>query len=271
MKNSIITTNRNNKISKERIHTNNQLKKWDVIVVLTLLIIIWHIASLNYSPIVLPSPLLTFKTLIEIIKSEDFFLQISTTLKRLLIGLLLSITVGSILGILMGVNNKLKKIIELIVYIVQSIPPILFMTLAMIWFGLDGNATIFIVFIASVSILVINIKEGLENIDPKLIEMAKIFNFSNVQMIKDVIVPSLKTYFSSGLIVMVGLGWKLVIMGEVLSSGVGLGAQITDARVNIETNKVFAWGIVIVVFCFLLQKLVDMLFNLRNMEKRYDC
>lgn len=222
-----------------------------------------------YSPMILPGPELTLKSLDKVIKSDEFFMEVFVTIKRFFIGMLSSFLVGSIVGILMGINEKLKNLLEPLVYLVQSIPPILFMTLAMIWFGLDGQATIFIVFIASVSVLAINVKEGFDNIDPKLIEMANIFNFSKSEMISNVILPSLKTYFKSGLIVMTGLGWKLVMMGEVLSSGTGLGAQITDARFNLETDKVFAWGIIIIILCFLSQKLVNLLFEFKNVESKY--
>jgi NitT/TauT family transport system permease protein len=46
-------------------------------------------------------------------------------------------------------------------------------------------------------------------------------------------------------------------MGEVLSSGTGLGSQITEGRLTLETNKVFAWSIIVIVLCYLSQKIID--------------
>ena len=130
---------------------------------------------------------------------------------------------------------------EPLVYFIQATPPILYMTLAMIWFGLNGNATIFIVFMGSAPVMSINITEGFESIDTKLIEMGRVFKFSKSKMMGNIIIPSLKVYFKTGLITVFSFGWKLVIMGEVLSASTGLGAQITDARVNLETEKVFEY------------------------------
>jgi NitT/TauT family transport system permease protein len=145
------------------------------------------------------------------------------------------------------------------------------MALAMIWFGLDGQATVFIICIAGTPVMAVNIKEGFENIDVKLMEMGKVFKFSPMEMIVEIIMPSLKAYFKSGLIIVVGLGWKLVVMGEVLSSGTGLGAQITDARMNLETNKVFAWGIIIIMLCFLSQKIIALILDFKPLRrKNYD-
>ncbi|WP_129600347.1 ABC transporter permease [Anaerophilus nitritogenes] len=153
---------------------------------------------------------------------------------------------------------------EPVFHIIQATPPISWLALGIIWFGLDGKATVFIVFIVSIPIMIINIVEGFENIDPKLIEMARIFHFSKRDVLFDIIFPSLKSYFKSGITIAVGLGWKLVIMGEVLSSSTGIGAQITNARLNIETGKVLAWTIIVILLGVLSQNLIDFVFDFEN-------
>lgn len=257
---------------------NNNFKDCDrrssgigIIIISLLFLMLWQGLSHIYTPLILPSPTLTFKSLVKILHSECFFLELFSTLQRLLIGLLTSISVGSIFGILMGCSKKIKQLFEPLVYLVQATPPILYMTLAMLWFGLNGRATIFIVFIGSAPVMAVNIKEGFENIDVKLIEMGKAFKFSRSKMIAEIIIPSLNAYFKTGLITVFSFGWKLVVMGEVLSSSTGLGAQITDARMNLETNMVFAWGIIIILLCFLFQKITSKLFDFKlKRRKKYD-
>jgi NitT/TauT family transport system permease protein len=236
-----------------------------------ILLLIWQGLSMVYPPLLLPGPGLTLRTLLTILQSGDLWPEVSVTLQRLVIALLLSIFVGTLFGILMGGNKKLKELFEPIVYLIQAVPPILYMTIAMIWFGLNGRATIFIVFIGSAPVMTVTIKEGFENIDSKLIEMGKAFQFTHREIITEIILPSLNAYFKAGLITVFSFGWKLVVMGEVLSASTGLGAQITDARVNLETNMVFAWGIIVVLLCFLFQKLTSTLFELRpKRRKNYD-
>ena len=242
-----------------------------ILIITCILVLLWQGLSLIYSPLVLPSPALTFQSLYRIIQSGRFWPEIVVTLKRLVIALLLAIAAGSILGIIMGANQRLRKLFEPIVYLVQSVPPILYMTLAMIWFGLNGTATIFIVFIGSAPVMAVTIKEGFENIDLKLIEMGKAFKFCKSETIREIILPSLSAYFKAGLITVFSFGWKLVVMGEVLSASTGLGAQITDARMNLETNMVFAWGMIVVLLCFLFQKLTAKIFDFKpKRRKNYD-
>ncbi len=231
-------------------------------------IVVWQLLAEMYGSMVLPGPLLTCKTLINIIKEDNVFVEIYVTLQRLIAGLFVSIIFGILLGVSMGSNGKIKEILEPFIYIVQSVPPILYMTIAMIWFGLNGKATVFIIFIGSVPIMAVTIKEGFENIDNKLIEMGKSFKFNRLKLITEIILPSLVPYFKTGLITVFSLGWKLVIMGEVLSASSGLGSKISDARMNLETNKVFAWGIIVIILCFLFQKITSILFE--NKTSRED-
>lgn len=251
------------------VHVKN--KNIGFIFILASALLIWQGLSMLYSPLVLPSPVLTLRSLSKIIQSGKLWTEVFVTLQRLVIALLAAISAGSILGILMGANQKLKNLFEPIVYLIQAVPPILYMTLAMIWFGLNGSATIFIVFIGSAPVMAVTIKEGFENIDPKLMEMGKAFKFSKPEMIKEITLPSLTAYFKAGLITVFSFSWKLVVMGEVLSASTGLGAQITDARMNLETNMVFAWGIIVVLLCFLFQKITAIIFEFKpKRRKNYD-
>ena len=140
------------------------------------------------------------KTFIVIIIDKRIYIDILITLKRLFVGVLGAIIIGGILGLVIGFNLKIRNLFKPIFHIIQATPPISWLALAMIWFGLDGEASIFIVFIASVPIFIISIVEGFENIDSKLIEMGNMFKFSKNQMLFEVILPSLKSYIKSGII-----------------------------------------------------------------------
>jgi NitT/TauT family transport system permease protein len=239
----------------------------DIVKTLIVLFILWSILSLIYSPIILPSPYKTLVATWNVLKDSEFHTHVLTTLKRLLIGLFGGVSIGSIIGIAIGRHERINNLFEPIFHIIQATPPISWLALGMIWFGLDGEATIFIVFIASLPILIINIVEGLKNIDYKLIQMANLFHLDKNDILFNIIIPSLKPYFKSGFTIAVGLGWKLVIMGEVLSSSTGIGSQITNARLNIETEKVLAWTIVIIILGVLSQKIIDFIFDYRSRGK----
>jgi len=232
----------------------------DNVKTLLTIISIWGGFSLIYSPIVLPGPLTTLASTIDVVSSKSFLVEVFITLKRLAIGLMAAITLGSVLGIVIGAHSKARGLFNPVFHILQATPPISWLVLAMVWFGLDGEATVFIVFMASLPIMIINILDGFEKIDERLIEMGKSFNVNDVEIYLNIVLPSLKTYFKSGITVIVGLGWKIVIMGEVLSSSTGIGAQITNARLNIDTSRVLAWTIVVILLAYFMQVFIDCLF-----------
>ena len=272
MKNSTTKTSVWNVKSKKKPAWSRQQKpvKLESILLFAVILLCWQGLSTFYTPLVLPGPVLTFKSLLTIFQSDLLFSETLISFKRLMLGLMGAVLVGSVVGIIIGLNQRIRRLLEPLVYFIQSMPPILYITLAMIWFGLNGQATIFIVFVASVPIMVVNIKEGFDNIDIKLIQMGRVFKFSRIKMIREIILPSLKAYFKSALLIIIGLGWKVVVMGEVLSASTGLGSRITDARMNLQTDMVFAWGIIIILLCYTSQKVISALFNLSTARKQYD-
>ncbi len=223
------------------------------LVTVFVIIFLWQITSMHYNAVILPGPMMTLKSLFNSLGDIVFYNALIVSCIRLLTALSLSLILGITFGLLMGIIKPLKDFISPVIYLLQSIPPILYITLAMIWFGLNGKATIFIVTVVSFPILSVNLCEGFANIDPKLIEMGHTFRFSRTRIIFKIIIPSLINYLKSGLIIMLGLSWKMLVMGEVLSAGTGIGALLTEARMNLETEKVFSLGLIIIIFCILTQ------------------
>lgn len=242
--------------------TNRKLQhRLNSLLAVVIILAAWQIASLHYNPVIMPGPVLTLKSLFGALADRVFYDALIVSCIRLLISLGLSLGLGLLFGLLMGIIKPLNSFLAPLIYLLQSVPPILYMTLAMIWFGLTGKATIFIVTVVSFPVLAVNLCEGFANIDPKLIEMGQVFKFSQAKIITKIIIPSLLSYLKSGLIIMLGLSWKLLIMGEVLAAGSGIGSLLTEARMNLETEKVFSLGLIIVIFCILSQhgagKMVD--------------
>ncbi len=147
------------------------------------------------------------------------------------------------------------------VSILQTVPPVSWVVLALVWFGFNGKPCVFIVATATIPNMVINISSGIRSIDPELIEMARIYRFSRMKTLRHVILPSVRPYFRSALEIVVGSGWKLVVMGEVLTTNSGIGGAITTARLNVEPETIIAWAVLLVLFCFITQKLMNVLFR----------
>lgn len=222
-----------------------------------LFIVIWSILSIIYSEIIIPSPIATFKAIGELVFSGEASKQLSVTTIRLISGFLPAVFISLILGICMGFNSYIKAFFLPLLNLIQTTPPITWLVLAIIWFGFNGNASIFIVFISTLPILLINFIEGVNNIDQKLLDMGKVFNLSKKDILFNIVIPSMMPYIISGITITLGNSWKVVAMGEVLSATTGIGSKITQARLNLETDIVFAWTSLLVFMGYITQNLLS--------------
>ena len=110
----------------------------------------------------------------------------------------------------------------------------------------------------------INLSHGVRSVDPELLEMARLYRFSRRKILLHVMLPSIRPYFFSALEIVMGGGWKLAVMGEVLTTNSGIGGAITTARLNIQPDAIIAWAFLLVAGCFITQKLVCLLLSRRG-------
>lgn len=229
-----------------------------------LLLGLWQLATLFFPPMVVPPLSNVAVRMYQIVTGEHFLPLVGTTLLRLLAGLGLGVALGAGIGLLFGLCKPLEDVFAPFVTILQTVPPVCWVVLALVWFGFNGKPCVFIVATATIPTMVINLSSGVRSIDPELIEMARMYQFSKSKIIRHVILPSVQPYFRSALEIVAGGGWKLVVMGEVLTTSTGIGGAITTARLNIEPDSIIAWALLLVLFCFLTQILLRLAFCRRG-------
>ena len=229
-----------------------------------LLLGVWQLASLCFSPLVLPSVPQVTGTLAGLFREPDFWPTIGTTLLRLALGLGIGVAVGTVLGLLFGLCPKLEDVGMPFIHVLQSVPPVCWVVLALVWFGFNGWPCVFIVATSTIPTVVINLSHGVRSVNPELLEMARLYRFSRRKILLHVMLPSIRPYFFSALEIVMGGGWKLSVMGEVLTTNSGIGGAITTARLNIQPDAIIAWAFLLVTGCFITQKLVCLLLSRRG-------
>lgn len=241
-----------------QIKNSNRLYK---VLSFSIVFIIWKVLTQFFSPLVVPTISSVFACLMDIFSSVEFYKMIGLTIIRLTVGLTTGVGIGLILGILMGYNPHIKGIFSPIIGLFQTIPPVSWVVLALVWFGFNGKPAVFIVITSTFPIIAINICEGISNIDQNLLLMAQLYRFSEKKRFLHVVLPSIMPYFHSAFQVALGSGWKIAVMGEVLTTSDGIGGMIKLARLNIEPENIIAWSIVIVILFYLSDFLCGKLFN----------
>ncbi|MEI6856153.1 ABC transporter permease subunit [Psychrilyobacter sp.] len=226
---------------------------------------IWAGISTQVAPIVLPSPLRVFYTSLFLLQNN--YNEILVTLSRLGISLILTYLIGFILAFGIVSSKTLKILIQPGLLFMQSTPIISWILLALIWFD-NKYIPIFIICINTIPILVLNIVSGMEGIDKKILEMADIYNISKKDRFYKIQLPSLVRYLLPSTEIILGSSFKVVVMAEVISrvsNGIGNGLNI--GWLNIETDIILGWTLIIYILSFLVSKLI--LTSLKRQFRRY--
>ncbi len=213
---------------------------WGALASIFLFIAFWEFGHQLYGNLVLPSPKQTFITLWQILNNEDIREDINITINRAVLGFLFAAGVGSVLGMLAGLFATASMMSRPIITILMGMPPIAWIVLAMIWFGLSDMAVIFTVVVASFPIIFIGALQGTRTLEGDLKEMSDSFNAPLLMKFTDVYFPHVISYLFPAWIAALGMSWKIVVMAELLSTPDGIGAQLAIARSHLDTAAALA-------------------------------
>lgn len=228
-----------------------------------ILFIIWQSASMIIgSEVILPSPYLTFKGVIEVIKSNDFFKIIIRTLGRTFISFILALVIAICLGVLSAFNKYIYNFIIPIINIMRSLPTIGFIILALIWLS-QGSAPILVGFVMSFPIFYDAIIGSILNIDKKILEMANVYGVGKINLVANIYLPSISFAICRIMVSTFSLTMKLVIGGEVIGQPkYGIGTALFVEKNYLNTNMVFAW-IILVIIIGIIFSLIQKTINVR--------
>jgi NitT/TauT family transport system permease protein len=213
---------------------------WGAIASILLFVACWDVGNQVYGDLVLPSPLETFKTLELMLQDEMVWEEINVTIYRAFVGFGISLLFGSILGLLAGFFATASMMSRPIVTILVGMPPIAWIVLAMIWFGMGDETVIFTVFISSFPIIFVGALQGARTLDGDLKQMADSFNFSWKMKFIDVYFPHIFSYVFPAWVSGLGMAWKIVVMAELLATSNGIGASLAVARSQLDTPTALA-------------------------------
>ena len=205
------------------------------------LLVAWWLGSLALSPIALPSPFDTLSALVRILVDGLALPYLLETALRVLCGFVAAVAIGAALGLAAGLSAPLRFSVGPILSMMLAVPPIAWVVLSLLWFGLGGQAVIFTIAVALIPIVFIATLQGMRTIDPALVEMAESFRLSFSASLKEVILPHLLSYLLPAMVTAFGIAWKVAVMAELLGAHSGLGSGLAIARSNLDTAESFAW------------------------------
>ncbi len=198
--------------------------------------------------ILLPSSFAVMTRFNSLIFSSVMLRHLSVTLMRSLIGFFLAMALSVFLAILMWQSTTIKTILHDVVVFLQSVTVIVWIVVFLVLFGLTSNwpATL-VTMVVCFPLLFNNLEKGIEHVDQRLIEMVRIHGANADDVILDVVIPSLKPYFYSGVRSGMSLALKVAVVAEAFTSSDGIGYQIMVNFNLFRYDLAFAWALLIVL------------------------
>jgi len=235
--------------------------RFDRYILLLILLILWQaLCSLKLIPThLLPSPIkivLGLKDLLIIGMPPGHLLpkHILYSLYRVALGFAAAVILGIPVGLWMGWSPRLRRVVNPLVELVRPIPPLAWIPIAILWFGIGMKSAAFIIFLGAFFPILLNTVSGVLAINPIYFEAAQTLNARRKDVFFKVLVPGSIPSIFVGMCSGVGIGWMTLVAAEFtgVRTGYGLGYMIMTARDIQRPDEILAGMLVIGLIGYLI-------------------
>ncbi|RCX20371.1 NitT/TauT family transport system permease protein [Fontibacillus phaseoli] len=215
-------------------------KKWAGLLLLWIFLLgAWQIGALLYGPEVIPGPVDTVNGAIELLKDGSLPKYIGISFYRVFSGWALGSLLAIPLGVLIGRVDIIRHFAEPLLNFIRFIPPIAFITLFLVWFGIGEQSKIALILYATLFIVMMNTLTGVLSVEEDKIRAARSMGASEWQIVLHVIVPATAPYMFTGVRLAMGTSYMAIVGAEMIASNEGIGFLIWNSRLFFRTDWIF--------------------------------
>lgn len=212
-----------------------------------------------------PSPVTVAEGLYELLVTglpEGYRLlgHVAASLERVLLGFAFALVLAVPMGVLMGWSSSIEGVLDPLVEVIRPVPPLAWLPLAVVWFGIGKLSAAFLIFLGSFFPIILNTVSGVKSVDPNMVEAARTLGAHRFTILARVLVPGAMPSVITGMRIGVGIGWMTLVAAEMtgVKSGYGLGYMILTARDVGRYDLVVAGIVVIGLIGFLMDRLIKL-------------
>jgi NitT/TauT family transport system permease protein len=222
-------------------------------------VVIWQAVSMLgwINPLVLPSPWAVLKKWVEYLLplqpyspesgswlawafSGELIGDAISSMYRVVVGFIVGAVLALPMGLWMGASKRAYTWMNPLVQVLRPIPPIAFIPLSILWFGLGNPPAIFLIALGAFFPVLMNTMAGVRNVDAIYLRAAQNLGASRYTMFTRVMLPAAVPYILSGVRIGIGTAFIVVIVSEMIAVNNGLGFRILEAREYFWSDKIIA-------------------------------
>ena len=178
----------------------------------------------------MPSPGKVLQSSLELAADGTLFEHILASVARVLEGFGIAALLALVLGIAAGLFHRFELWTDFVFQLLKPIPPIAWIPLAILWFGIEETSKIYIIAIGAFFPIFVNTLHGIKNIDPKYLELARVYEVPRDEIIRKIIIPGALPFLMTGLRLGLASAWICVVAAEMIAATRGVGYMLMDAR-----------------------------------------
>jgi taurine transport system permease protein len=220
---------------------------------------VWQFLAVRYGPALVSSPHQTWIAGVDLAKDGTLWDSISASSKRILYGWGLGVLVGVPLGLIMGRVTIVRELLDPYIQFFRFIPPISFVTLAIVWLGIGESSKIILIFYTTVFIVTINTIAGAMSTNENKLRAAASLGASRFQILRSIVFPSTIPHIVTGSRLAMGNSFLTIVSAEIVAAQHGLGALIWTSRNYGRIDWVFVGIISLGVLGYLFDAILMLL------------
>lgn len=234
-------------------------------ILLALLIGTWqaYVSLGHVDKLLFASPADTARTFVEGWANGSLAHPTAETLKILGLGLAIGTAIASFFAIAASLTTVGEDLLQLLSSILNPLPGVAVLPLAMLWFGLNTKAILFAIANATIWPIALNVSTGFKTANPTIVAVGRNIGLSRWRVVTDVLVPAALPHAITGLKTAWAFAWRTIIAAElvfgVAGSRGGLGTYINNAKLYLLIPQVFAGLVTIAVLGVLFEYLFSVL------------
>ncbi len=180
----------------------------------------------------LPAPTVVAQTIYEMAVAGDLWRHVGITVARVAAGFLIGGTAGTVLGALTGYLSIARKLLDPLLQSLRSVPSIAWVPLFLLWLGIQETSKIALISLGAFFPVYLNLSLAMRHVDPKLLEVGRLYRLSSFQMVRKLILPAVLPEYIVGLRSGLGLAWMFVVAAELLGASSGIGFLMVDGQMT---------------------------------------
>lgn len=215
----------------------------------------WLLALIVGKELLIPSPPLVVRTLLELVVTGAFWRYTALTLLRITLGLLLGIVLGILTALLTNRLSLLHALLAPAVRVVRATPVASFIILVLLWVA-NGRVPVVISALVVLPVIWESTAAGFRSVDRDLLEFARAYRLTRWDTWRRIVIPSMLPQLAAAVCTAIGLAWKSGVAAEVLClPKAAVGTQVYFSKLYLDTPALFAWTLIVVALSLTVERI----------------